>query len=97
VEGKLLLYSLLECPAFFEGERIRLGDDRNDVDNIRELLENDDIDGLERMSGRLDEEQTAVDASVLDVALSLSGELFSEVCRVLVFDVLDDRIPTASR
>ena len=45
------------------------------------------------MTGRLDEEKTAMDAGVLNVAFSLSSELFSEVGRVLVFDVLDNGIP----
>lgn len=45
------------------------------------------------MAGWLDEEQAAVDAGVLDVALSLSGELLAEVSRVLVLDVLHDRVP----
>jgi len=47
------------------------------------------------MAGRLNEEQAAVDSGVLDVALSLSGELLSEVGRVLVLDILDDGVPTA--
>jgi hypothetical protein len=47
VERELLLDPLLECLAFFEGEGIGLGDDGNNVDNIRELLQNDDINGLE--------------------------------------------------
>ena len=45
------------------------------------------------MTRRLDEEETAVNAGVLDVALSLGGELFAQVGRVLVFDVFDDGIP----
>jgi hypothetical protein len=45
------------------------------------------------MSGRLDEEQAAVDAGVLDIALSLGGQFLSEVGRVLVLDVFDDWVP----
>lgn len=49
------------------------------------------------MSRGLNEEETAMDSCVLDVSFSLSGKLFAQVCGVLVFDVLDDRIPAASR
>ena len=45
------------------------------------------------MAGRADEVQTAVDARVLDVAVTLRGELLAEVGAVLVFDVFDDRVP----
>lgn len=47
------------------------------------------------MTRRLNKEQAAVDACVLDVALALSGELLSEVGRVLILDVLDDGIPAS--
>ena len=47
------------------------------------------------MSRGLDEEQTAVDTGILDVAVTLGCELLSQVCGVLVLDVLDDRVPTA--
>jgi hypothetical protein len=33
-----------------------------------------------RMAGGLDEEQAAVNASILDVTLTLSGEFLAEVC-----------------
>lgn len=36
-----------------------------------------------------------MDAGILDVALSLSGELLAEVCRVLVLDVLHNWIPAS--
>jgi hypothetical protein len=45
------------------------------------------------MTRRLDEEQTAVDSGILNISLTLSGEFFTKVGRVLVFNVLDDRIP----
>jgi len=45
------------------------------------------------MAGGLDEEQAAVDTGILNISLTLGCELLSEVCRVLVLDVLDDRIP----
>ena len=34
VECELLLYSLLECSTFFEGQRVCLGDDWYNVDDI---------------------------------------------------------------
>lgn len=49
--------------------------------------------GLLRMARRLDEEQTAVYASILDVSFSLRRELLSQICRMLILDVFDDRVP----
>lgn len=77
VEGELLLYALLESTAFFEGQRVRLGDDWNDVDNIGKLLQYDDVDWFQSMSRGLNEEETAVDSSILDVPLTLGRKLFS--------------------
>jgi len=45
------------------------------------------------MARGLDEEETAVDTCVLDVSVTLSSEFFPEICRVLILDVLDNRIP----
>jgi hypothetical protein len=47
VEGELLLDALLESQALFEGEGIGLGDDGDDIDDIGQLLQDNDIDGLE--------------------------------------------------
>jgi hypothetical protein len=47
VEGELLLNALLESLALFEGEGIGLGDNGDDVDDIGQLLQDNDIDGLE--------------------------------------------------
>lgn len=47
------------------------------------------------MTGGLDEEQAAVNASILDVTLSLSGELFSQVRRMLVLDIFNNGVPAA--
>lgn len=93
VEGKLLLDALLESLPLLERERVGLGDDGHDVDNVRELLEDDNVNGLERVARRLDEEEAAVDARVRDVALALGRELLAQVGRVLVLDVLDDGVP----
>lgn len=46
------------------------------------------------MTGRLDEEKAAMDTCVLDVTLSLGSELLTKVGRMLVLDVLNNRVPT---
>jgi hypothetical protein len=45
------------------------------------------------MTGRIDEEQRAVNPGVLDVTVSHGRQLFSEVRAVLVLDVFDDGVP----
>lgn len=77
VEGELLLYSFFEFTTFLQGQGVGLCDNWHHVDYIGQLLQDNNIDGLERVAGGLNEEETAVDASVLDVSLSLRGELFS--------------------
>jgi hypothetical protein len=47
VERELLLDTLLESLTLLQGEGVGLGDNGNDVDNIGQLLENNNIDGLE--------------------------------------------------
>ncbi len=79
VEVEFLLYSLLEGPALLQGQRIGLGDNRDDVDNVGQLLENYDIDWLQGMARWLDEEEAAVDAGILNVSFSLGGKLFAEI------------------
>ena len=46
------------------------------------------------MARRIDEEKHHMDASVGNVALAHSGELFAQVNTVLILDVLDNRFPT---
>lgn len=53
VESKLLLDTLLESLALFEGKGVGLGDDGNDIDDVGELLQDNDIDGLETESAEL--------------------------------------------
>jgi hypothetical protein len=93
MKSELLLYPLFERTALLESEGVGFGNDGHNVDDVGKLLEYDNIDGLEGVAGRLDEEEAAVDASVLNVSLSLGGEFFAEVGRVLVLDVLDNRVP----
>lgn len=47
VEGKLFLDSLLECLTLFEGKGIGLGDDGDNIYNVRQLLQHNNINGLE--------------------------------------------------
>jgi hypothetical protein len=68
VEGELLLDAVLELLALLEGERIGLCNDWHDVDGLAQLLENDNVDGLETVAGGRNKVKTAVDAGVLDVA-----------------------------
>lgn len=95
VEGEFLLDALLECQALLERQGVSLGDDGHHVDHIGQLLQHDDVDGLQGVASGLDEEQAAVDAGVLDVLVAVGGELLAKVGRVLVLDILDDGIPAA--
>lgn len=49
------------------------------------------------MARWLDEEKATVYSSVLDIPFALSGEFFSKVGRMLILDVLDDRVPTVMK
>lgn len=95
VEGELLLDALLECLALLHGQGIGLGDDRNHVDHIGQLLQHDNIDRLQGVTSGLNEEQAAVNAGVLNVLVAVGCELLTQVGGVLVFDVLDDGVPAA--
>jgi hypothetical protein len=96
-------YPLLEQMPLLQGQGVRLGNDRNDIDDLCELLQDDDINllvsyssrpaesatyRLQGVAGRVDEEETAVDTGVGDVFISESSKLFSQVSRVLVLDLL---------
>ena len=49
------------------------------------------------MAGGGDEEQAAVDASVLDEAVAHGSQLLAKEGRVLVLDVLDDGLPAIEK
>lgn len=53
MEGKFLLDSLLEGGALLHGERIRLGNDGDDIDDIGQLLQDHDIDGFKPADSQL--------------------------------------------
>ena len=95
VESKLLLYPVLESLPLFQGKTISLGNDRDNVHSLAELLQNDNVNWFQSMTGGLNEEQTAVDSSVLDVAVALGSKFLAQMGRMLVLDVLDDGIPAA--
>jgi hypothetical protein len=95
VKLEFLPYSLLENGTFLQCQAVALRNDRHHIDELAQLLEHDNVDGLERVARRRDEEQAAVDARVLEISVTLGGELLAEVGAVLVLDVLDDRVPAA--
>jgi hypothetical protein len=95
VESKLLLNALLESLALLDGQGVGLGNDWNDIDNVGELLEDDTVDRLQRVTRGLDEKQAAVDASIGNVALPLGCELLAQVRGVLILDVLHNWVPAA--
>ena len=84
---------MLEGIPLLERQGIRLGDDRDNVDNLAKLLHHDDINRAQGVARRVDEEQGDVNTRVLDVTVALCGELLAEVRAVLVLDVLDNGIP----
>jgi hypothetical protein len=47
VESELLLDALLKSLTLLEGERVGLSDDGHDIDDVGQLLQDNDIDGLE--------------------------------------------------
>lgn len=95
VEGKLLLDALLELSSLLQCQGVGFGNDGDDIDDVGQLLEDDNIDGLQRVASRLDEEQAAVNTGVLDVSLTLGRKLLAQVGGVLILDVLDDSVPAA--
>jgi hypothetical protein len=77
--------SLLELIPLFQGQRVRLGNDGNDIDDLGELLEYHDIDltsvsipyisnkrtyRLQGVSSRVDEEQTTMNTGIGDMSIS---------------------------
>lgn len=84
---------LLEHLPLFEHQTVRLGNDRDDVDDLAQLLHDNNINRAERVACGVDEKETAVNTRVLDVAVTHGGELFAEVGTVLVFDVFHNGIP----
>ena len=90
-----ITHPLFESITLLKRQRICLGNDRNDVDNLAELFHDDDVNRAKRVAGGVDEEQATVDTGVLNVAVTHSGEFFAEIRAVLVLDIFDDRVPAA--
>ena len=86
---------LLERLSLFQRQAVALGDDGHDIDNFAQLFHDENVDRLERVSGRGDKVETAVDSRVDNVLVSHRGQFFAQVRRVLILDVFDDRIPAA--
>lgn len=95
MKSEFLLDALFEGLALLQSQGVGLGDDGNHVDHVRQLLQHDNVDRLQRVTGGLDEEQAAMDAGVLDVFVAIGRELLAQVGGVLVLDVLDNRVPAA--
>ena len=95
VERELLPYPILERLSLLRSQTITLGNYRNDVDEFGELLQDDNINGLEAVARGLNEEQAAVNAGVLEVAFTLGRQLLAQVGAVLVLNILDNGIPAS--
>lgn len=67
---------LLEDFSLLQRKSICLGDNRNNVDDLAQLLHDSNIDRLEGVTGRGDKVETAVNSCVDDVLVSHRGELF---------------------
>ena len=79
MKGKFFLNAFFEGHTFFKGEGIGFSDHGDNIDHIRELLQDYDVNRLESVARGLDEEEAAMDTSILYVAFSLRSEFFSEV------------------
>lgn len=84
---------LFEHLPLLKHQTVRLGNDRDDIDDLAQFLHDDNINRAERVAGGVDEEQTAVNTRVLDVAVPHSGELLAEVGAMLVLDVFYNGVP----
>ena len=83
----------LEPFPLVQSQAVTLGNDRDHIDDLAQLLHHNHIDRAQRVASGIDEVQAAVDTRVLDIAVTHSSQLLAQVCRVLVLDVLDDRVP----
>lgn len=88
-------YLDLEPVPLFNSQAIRLGNDGYNIDDLAKLLHHNNINRAQSVSCGVDEVQAAMDTRVLDVPVPLSRQLFAQVHTVLVFDILDNRVPAA--
>jgi len=61
---------LLERKPLFHRQAVRLCNDWNHIHDLAQLLQHDDVNRAQRVSGWIDEEQRAVNSRVLDVTVS---------------------------
>jgi hypothetical protein len=92
VELDIRQNSLLEGIDLLVGQGIRLCDNGDQVDLGVKALHNLNVKGLERMAGRLDEENTCVDAVVDDVH-PVDFVLSIEISIETLLNVVDDGPP----
>lgn len=85
-------YPRLEVVNLLVGESVGLGDHRNQVDLGVKPAHDLDVEGLERVAGRLDEEDAGVDAVVDDVH-AVNLVLSVEVGIKALLNVLNNRSP----
>ena len=95
VEGEFLLNAVFEQLPLLQGQTIRLRDDWDHIHGLAQLLQHDNINRLQRMSGRRNEVQAAMNAGILNIPLTLGCEFFAQVGGVLILDIFDDGIPAA--
>lgn len=86
---------IFEAVALLQGQAVCLGDNRDNIDDIAQLLHHNNINGTKAVTSRVDKVQAAVNASILDVTFTLSSQLLAQVRRVLVLDIFDDGVPAS--
>jgi hypothetical protein len=84
LEGTGYTRLALEVVPLFDGQRVTLSNDGDNVHNLGEFLHHDDIDGAQRVAGWVDEEESAVDAGIDNVLVTHRRQLLAKVSRVLI-------------
>lgn len=85
-------YSGLKASNLLVGEGVRLGNDGNQVDLGVEAAHDLNVEGLERVTSRLDEEDTGVD-SVVNNVHAVDLVLGVKIGIVALLNVVGDRAP----
>ena len=85
-------YSGLEAEDLFIGKGVRLGNDRNQINLGMKSSHNLNVEGLQGVTCRLDEEHTSVNAVVNDVH-AVDLVLRVQVGIETLLDVVDDGSP----
>lgn len=82
---------------FLRSQTIRLGDNRNDIDDFVQFLHDYNVNRSKGMTSWVDEVQAAMNTCVLDISVTHGGELLAQVGRVLVFDIFHDGVPAIEK